>query len=1605
MRFYQSLRRLRYDTRRSHPSRARQARRFEVEGLEARALLSILFTPQHGAETANYGGGPLLGTVSPGMPIYTIYWGSYWATSAGQTLQSQTQNSINPIFHNSGFLNGLHQYDVPYPAFVPGGSGTVEVNNYSNPPSGFTGSEIQSVISYAISTQGLPDSNTYSNVGLYVVFTPPGVTSSAAGDGGYHTYYTSGSNVRDYAWIGDVNSVGLNDYTYVMSKEVEGSMTDPEGNAWQVLPRNSSSWNEICDNEAQNYSAIINGYEVQSHWSQSDGAYAITDGNSQSVTDDDGSLYVYGDQLGTNYDDTIDVDLNSSGGVLITLNGQQFSFTDGEISHVYVYTEGGDNSVYVYDTSSISPVTIYGGGGDYDYIGGTNGVQGINGSVDVENPANYTDLVIDDTGNNFSDRSVTVDQTGVYGLAPAAITYNQNDLSALSIDTGSAGNTFIVDNTPDNGNGVYTYINNYSGAGSNDVFVYGTTGPLYLDGGAGYQEAWVTRGSLAAINGKVDVYNSSSSGSSYLIIDDSLDTTGRIANLYDGELTGLGASAPVYWSPTASLTGGVTDVAVLGGSGGNTFYVDNTSNLYFGTGLTTGSGSNTVDVYSTTGALTIDGRDGFNSVDVGVGSTAGISGSVDVIKSSSSGHSNLRVDDSADTTGRTANLYDGELTGLGASAPIYWTPTSTATGGVTYVAVDGGSGGNTFNVENTSNLYDWTVLSPGISSNTVNVYGTSGALYVDGGVGFDSVDVGVGSTAGILGSVNVNNTSGSSQLYVDDSLDTTGWAANLYNGELTGLGASAPIYWTPTSSPTGGVTYVAVDGGSGGNTFYVDNTSNLYDGTYIRSGSGGNTTYNSVEVYATSGSLDLDGGDSSQSVYVGVGLTAGIAGSVDVYNSSSSGYSSLYINDYSDTTGRIANLYDGELTGLGASAPVYWSPSASSTGGVTFVNVEGGSGGNTFYVHNTSSLYDFTYVYTGSGSNTVDVYGTTGALEVDGGTGFQSVDVGVGSMAAINGSVEVYNNYAGASGSSYLYIDDSSDTTGRIANLYDDKLTDLGELTGLGASAPVYWTPTSSLTGGVTYVAVDGGSGGNSFYVHNTSSLYNYTDLYTGSGSNTVDVTATTGALEIHGSGTDTLVGPNVASTWTISSSNAGSVGNITFAGVANLTGGSANDIFKFSNGKGVTGIVNGGAGTNTLNYSAYTTGVTVNLTTGVATGTGGVTNIENITGSPANDSLTGNSAANVISGDGGTDVLKGGTGGGDTFILASTQGAATTVTASGSNNTLDGANIANTWTLTGANAGNVNGIAFKDIQNLVGGTNTDTFKFNSAGSVSGTINGGTGSNTLNYSNHGATAITVNLQTDTATGTGSFAAIKTLVGGTGSNTLTGPNATNTWKITGTNAGNVAGVTFSAFQNLTGGTGMDIFKFSAGKNVTGAIKGGGGSDWLDYSSYTTPVTVNLQTGAATGVGTKVTNVHNVRGGQDGNTITGDAKGGILIGGAGVDTITGGSGRSILIGHKGADKVTGGSSDDIVIGGYTSYDGSSTANDQALEAILTEWQSSDSYSTRIAKITAGVSGAKFVWGITVLDDGAANTLTGSAGMNWFFKGAHDTITDLQSGEVVN
>src|SRR5206468_5497446 len=103
------------------------------------------------------------------------------------------------------------------------------------------------------------------------------------------------------------------------------------------------------------------------------------------------------------------------------------------------------------------------------------------------------------------------------------------------------------------------------------------------------------------------------------------------------------------------------------------------------------------------------------------------------------------------------------------------------------------------------------------------------------------------------------------------------------------------------------------------------------------------------------------------------------------------------------------------------------------------------------------------------------------------------------------------------------------------------------------------------------------------------------------------------------------------------------------------------------------------------------------------------------------------------------------------------------------------------------------------------------------------------------------------------------------------------------------------------------------------------------------------------------------------------------------------------------------VGGNGGDDILIGGTTAFDG----NEAALVAVMAEWTSSHTYATRVANLTdqtnsAGflsrLNGAYFLLdsgsGQTVFNDSSSDTLTGSAGSDWFFAGAADKITDLSA-----
>jgi hypothetical protein len=111
-------------------------------------------------------------------------------------------------------------------------------------------------------------------------------------------------------------------------------------------------------------------------------------------------------------------------------------------------------------------------------------------------------------------------------------------------------------------------------------------------------------------------------------------------------------------------------------------------------------------------------------------------------------------------------------------------------------------------------------------------------------------------------------------------------------------------------------------------------------------------------------------------------------------------------------------------------------------------------------------------------------------------------------------------------------------------------------------------------------------------------------------GTDTITVQSTPAGTAVSvngGSGNNTLVGSAVDNAWAITANNAGTLssasiaGVVTFSAVQNLTGGAAKNTFVFSDGARISGNLDGGGG-GSVDYSAYSSTVIVDLQTATAT-------------------------------------------------------------------------------------------------------------------------------------------------------------------------------------------------------------------------------------------------------------------------------------------------------------------------------------------------------------------------------------------------------------------
>ncbi|MBL8798099.1 MAG: calcium-binding protein, partial [Planctomycetia bacterium] len=643
-------------------------------------------------------------------------------------------------------------------------------------------------------------------------------------------------------------------------------------------------------------------------------------------------------------------------------------------------------------------------------------------------------------------------------------------------------------------------------------------------------------------------------------------------------------------------------------------------------------------------------------------------------------------------------------------------------------------------------------------------------------------------------------------------------------------------------------------------------------------------------------------------------------------------------------------------------------------------------------------------------ANTWNIYALPSYSSVTGVAGFKNIENLVG-----GNDVDVFN-LKGSGGVLSVYIDGAEGTD-----------------TVVGQNTATAWTLAAENDGRIDALGVE---------------FINVENLTGGSGSDTFTVLAG-GSLSgtfNGGSGTDTLIGGDTANIWELTANNAGTLNDSSFVGIENLTGGAEADWFTRVGGT-LSGKISGGAGDDTLQGADQAntwviTGANAGTLTGLSKGFG---EVENLVGGSLSDvfRLTTGSLDGNIDGGEGANSLQARNVANDWAITGANQGTVTNLGGAFSNvgtliggtttdrfaialdgsldgsltggsgvNTLLGSDTANLWTISATDAGtfaNLDGgftTAFSGIKNLTGGEREDTFHLNVGQKITGQIDGGDGVDTLTYADW-TTAVAVNLQTRTATNLGSFSNLEGAIGGTGGDKLTGANLANSWSVTALNAGAVNGFAFSDIENLTGGSLADAFAIADGAGVSGRLDGAGGSaDALDYSAWTTGVTVHLTTGAATGTGALpaggAVNFEHVTGGAGHDTLTGTSTANTLVGNAGNDVLDGLGGNDTLDGGAGDDSLTGGAGNDNLSGGEGSDtlvevgNVSFTLTDTKLTGVGTDTLS----GFENVRLTGGASNNTFTldgWNGSAVLDGGAGTADRVTVI-------HDTDFTLSAGSIV-
>ena len=947
-------------------------------------------------------------------------------------------------------------------------------------------------------------------------------------------------------------------------------------------------------------------------------------------------------------------------------------------------------------------------------------------------------------------------------------------------------------------------------------------------------------------------------------------------------------------------------------------------------------------------------------------------------------------------------------------------------------------------------------VGPGMdqSTGTVNVLATTEALVIFCRDASDDVSLGnANSLAGITGPVSVGPVgSAHYQLAVNDGADNANHpnvaltATTSISLSLTGL-APAPI----NAFGVDNLDLFVITVGNGNNTYTVDDFFASSQETRLNAGAG-NDTVNVQATYARLLTINLGGGGNDVVNLGKANSVDGIAGAVAI---NAAAGTRVNVNASADNFDHPnVTLSATGLTGLARAAINF------GTDSVTTLIVTAGNGANAYTISGTPGTVG-TLLNTGAGTDTVNVQATTRGLgiNVQGGGGNDVVNLGnANSVAGIAGGVGIY----AAPARSRVNVNDGSDN----ANHPNVMLT----ATGLNGLTP----PTATIAFGpndLNGLTITVGNGNNTYTVANTQAG-SATTLNTGAGADTVNVQATSSPLTVNTAGNNNQV---------INLGNAGTLAGITAAVTVNPNSMFTVNVNDGSDNANHPAVVIAATGVTGLAPAPLNVDITHTGTLNVTVGNGA--DAYRITETPRN-------ALNLTTGTGTNTVTVAPTGNRGPIMLTGNRAGVNALVATNSA----------IGHITGADAGNFSAgtmVSFTGYGSLTGGSGSNTFVFSDGASLSGTLDGGSGGNNILDSSAYSTAESFTLTgTDAGTGTpvAAFVHIQNLIGaavggnyfqfadgatlhGTltggsgGGNTLdlSASTANLTVRFSGTD-GNVAGVvgSFRSIQNVTGGSGANIFVFSDGAVLDGTLNGGSsGSNTLDSSAYSTAESFTL-TGTDAGTGTPVAsfvdiqNVNGAGGGgsyfqfADGAMLDGNLAGGGAtldysayttsvvvdlqptvasatgVGGSisGFTTVIGASGApgtpglyNLLIGSDvGGDTlqggfgrrnilVAGGGASTLIAGdGEDLLIGGSTAydTDPTLAnwlAIADYWAGPDDFATRSANLQSG-NGVPLLDATTVTGNGGGNVMQGNGGIALIYTDGQDAIdSNFANTSLVN